>query len=258
MRVLPSSWLMATIWWITSPPCIRCATSWWAACAPPEDETGDCRLFTHELTQLAERQGVQFRFGEVIQSLQHASGRITGVQCASGLLQADAYVVALGSYSPLLLRGIVDLPIYPMKGYSITVDISDPARAPVSTLLDETYKIALTRFDDRIRVGGMAEVVGYDTHLDPRRQRTLEMVLNDLFPGSYAPGDAHFWTGLRPKTPDSTPIVGRTRLSNLFLNTGHGTLGWTMSCGSGQLISDLVSGKPTAIRSDDLGVQRYR
>jgi len=224
----------------------------------PDDETGDCRLFTQALARLAEGLGVQFRYGETIQSLLQAGGRISGVQCASGVLQADAYVVALGSYSPLLLRGILDLPVYPMKGYSITVDIADPDRAPVSTLLDETYKIALTRFDQRIRVGGMAEVVGYDTHLDQRRQRTLEMVLNDLFPGSYTPGDVNFWTGLRPKTPDSTPIVGRTPLDNLFLNTGHGTLGWTMSCGSGQLISDIVSGRPTAIRSDDLGVQRYR
>jgi D-amino-acid dehydrogenase len=223
----------------------------------PDDETGDCRLFTHALTRLAEAEGVCFRFGETIQSLQRSGARITGVQCASGLLQADAYVVALGSYSPLLLRGIVDLPVYPMKGYSITVDIADPARAPVSTLLDETYKIALTRFEQRIRVGGMAEVVGYDLSLNPRRQQTLEMVLNDLFPGSYVPGDVHFWTGLRPKTPDSTPIIGRTPLNNLYLNTGHGTLGWTMSCGSGQLLADIVSGRPTAIRSDDLGVQRY-
>ncbi|MFT0533200.1 D-amino acid dehydrogenase [Castellaniella hirudinis] len=224
----------------------------------PDDETGDCHLFTHALTRLAEAQGVQFRYGEVIQAVHQAGGQVTGVQCASGLMQADAYVVALGSYSPLMLRGIVDLPIYPMKGYSITVDIDNIDRAPVSTLLDETYKIALTRFDQRIRVGGMAEVVGYDTHLDSRRQRTLEMVLNDLFPGCYKPGDVHFWTGLRPKTPDSTPIVGRTKLGNLYLNTGHGTLGWTMACGSGQLIADIVSGKATAIRSEDLGVQRYR
>ena len=224
----------------------------------PDDETGDCRLFTQALTRLAEAEGVRFRYGETIQSLRTEGDRITGVQCVSGLEQAYAYVVALGSYSPLLLRGLVDIPVYPMKGYSITVDIADPERAPVSTLLDETYKIALTRFDQRIRVGGMAEVVGYDTALDPRRQRTLEMVLNDLFPGSYTPGDVHFWTGLRPKTPDSTPIVGPTRLGNLFLNTGHGTLGWTMSCGSGRLIADIVSGKPTDIRHDDLGVQRYR
>lgn len=224
----------------------------------PDDETGDCRLFTHALTRLAEGLGVQFRYNETIQSLRQSGGRLAGVQCASGLLQADAYVVALGAYSPLLLKGLVDIPVYPMKGYSITVDIADTACAPVSTLLDETYKIALTRFDQRIRVGGMAEVVGYDKSLNPHRQQTLEMVLNDLFPGSYRPGDVHFWTGLRPKTPDSTPIVGRTPLDNLYLNTGHGTLGWTMSCGSGQLIADIVSGRPTAIRSDDLGVSRYR
>lgn len=224
----------------------------------PDDETGDCRLFTHALTKLAEAEGVQFRYGVTIQSLQTAGDRITGVQCTSGVEQADAYVVALGSYSPLLLRGLISIPVYPMKGYSITVDIADQERAPVSTLLDETYKIALTRFDQRIRVGGMAEVVGYDTALDPRRQRTLEMVLNDLFPGSYTPGNVNFWTGLRPKTPDSTPIVGPTRLSNLYLNTGHGTLGWTMACGSGRLIADIVSNKPTDIRHDDLGVQRYR
>ena len=223
----------------------------------PDDETGDCRLFTHALTRLAQDLGVQFRYQETIQSLQRSGRRITGVQCASGLLQADAYVVALGSYSPLLLRGIVDIPVYPMKGYSITVDIADDTRAPVSTLLDETYKVAVTRFDRRIRVGGMAEVVGYDKTLHPQRQHTLELVLNDLFPGSYTPGNVNFWTGLRPKTPDSTPIVGPTPLDNLYLNTGHGTLGWTMSCGSGQLIADIVSGRATAIRSDDLSVARY-
>jgi len=225
----------------------------------PGDETGDCQLFTTRLTELARELGVEFRYGETIQSLYIAGGRVNGVQCASGLLTADAYVMALGAYSPTLLRGIEPLPVYPMKGYSITVAISDPDRAPVSTLLDETYKIALTRFEQRIRVGGMAEVVGYDTSLDPRRQRTLEMVLNDLFPGSYTPGEVSFWTGLRPKTPDSTPIVGRSgSLSNLYLNTGHGTLGWTMACGSGSLIADIVSGQPTAIRSDDLSVSRYR
>lgn len=223
----------------------------------PDDETGDCQLFTRGVTRLAEDLGVQFRYGELIRSLQHEGGSITGVLCRSGLLQADAYVVSLGSYSPLLLHGLLRLPIYPLKGYSITVDIADPGHAPVSTLLDESYKIALTRFEHRIRVGGMAEIVGYDTSLNPRRQRTLEMVLNDLFPGSYKPGEMNFWTGLRPKTPDSTPIVGRTRFNRLFLNTGHGTLGWTMACGSGRLIADIVSGRKTEIPSEDLGVGRY-
>lgn len=224
----------------------------------PQDETGDCQMFTAHLTELARGLGVDFRFGEQIITLHTQAGQVSGVQCASGLFEADAYVMALGAYSRTLLRNIEPLPVYPMKGYSITVPIADPQRAPVSTLLDETYKIALTRFDNRIRVGGMAEVVGYNMRLDPRRERTLEMVLNDLFPGSYTPGDVSFWTGLRPKTPDSTPIIGKTSLPNLYLNTGHGTLGWTMACGSGQLIADIISGKPTAIRSDDLAVSRYR
>lgn len=225
----------------------------------PDDETGDCRILTHKLTKMAADLGVEFKYGEVIQALQQSGDSISGVQCASGLFTADTYVVCLGPYSPLLLRGIENLPIYPMKGYSITVDITDPDRAPQSTLLDETYKIALTRFDNRIRVGGMAEVVGYDTHLDQRRKRTLEMCLGDLFGGSYdTSGDHQFWTGLRPKTPDSTPIVGATKLKNLYLNTGHGTLGWTMSFGSASLIADLVSNKEPAIRYDDLNVSRYK
>lgn len=223
----------------------------------PGDETGDCQMFTTNLTELARGLGVEFRYGEQIIALHTQGGKVSGVQCESGVITADAYVMALGSYSPSLLRHIEPLPVYPLKGYSITVPIADPDRAPVSTLLDESYKIAVTRFDTRIRVGGMAEVLGYDTHLDLRRQRTLEMVLNDLFPGSYTPGDVSFWTGLRPSTPDGTPIIGACSLPNLFLNTGHGTLGWTMSCGSGRLIADIVSGKPPEIRSDDLTISRY-
>lgn len=223
----------------------------------PGDETGDCKLFTTRLAEAAARLGVEFRYGMDIQRLHRNGDRISGVQCGDELFSADAYVMALGSWSTRMLDGIVKLPVYPLKGYSITVPVADEACAPVSTLLDETYKIAITRFDQRIRVGGMAEIVGFDKTLNPRRQRTLEMVLGDLFPGSYVPGDVKFWTGLRPKTPDSTPIIGATGISNLFLNTGHGTLGWTMSCGSGQLLADIVSGKPTEIRSDDLSVHRY-
>jgi len=129
--------------------------------------------------------------------------------------------------------------------------------APVSTILDETYKIAVTRFEDRIRVGGMAEIAGFNTQLNPRRRETLEMVVNDLFPGAGNTAEATFWTGLRPMTPDGTPIVGRTGLNNLFINTGHGTLGWTMSCGSAQLLSDIISARRPAIRADDLSVSRY-
>ncbi|MBC8737434.1 D-amino acid dehydrogenase [Paraburkholderia sp. UCT31] len=223
----------------------------------PGDETGDCQMFTTRLAALAEELGVKFRYNTSIDALAMAGGRIAGVQCGSELVRADSFVVALGSYSTRFLDGIVKIPVYPLKGYSITAPIVDAAAAPVSTVLDETYKIAITRFDDRIRVGGMAEIVGFDKSLRQARRETLELSVNDLFPGGGDTSKATFWSGLRPMTPDGTPIVGRTPVPNLFLNTGHGTLGWTMSCGSGQLLADLISGKQPAIRADDLSVHRY-
>ena len=223
----------------------------------PNDETGDCQMFTTKLAKMAEELGVKFRYNVDIQALAVAGGDIDGVVCGKELVRGDAYVVALGSYSANFLRRLVDIPVYPLKGYSITVPVVDSHAAPVSTILDETYKIAVTRFDNRIRVGGMAEVVGFNKELNPKRRATLELVVNDLFPGAGNTAQASFWTGLRPMTPDGTPIVGATPLSNLFLNTGHGTLGWTMSCGSGQLLADLISGKRPAIASDDLSVARY-
>lgn len=224
----------------------------------PTDETGDCQMFTTQLTELAKELGVKFRYNTHIGAVHVMGGTVSSVECDQQLLSADAYVMALGSYSTRLMKHIQALPVYPLKGYSITVPLQDENHAPTSTLIDETYKIALTRFDQRIRVGGMAEIVGYDTSLNEKRRETLEMVLNDLFPGSYAAGtDVSFWTGLRPKTPDSTPIIGRTRINKLFLNTGHGTLGWTMACGSGKLIADIVSGNEAEIRADDLSISRY-
>ncbi|KVG59602.1 D-amino acid dehydrogenase [Burkholderia territorii] len=223
----------------------------------PGDETGDCQLFTTRLAALAESLGVKFRYNTPIDALAIASGKIAGVQCGSETVRADAYVVALGSYSTNFISNLMKIPVYPLKGYSITAPIVNEAAAPVSTVLDETYKIAITRFDQRIRVGGMAEIVGFDKNLRAARRETLEMCVNDLFPGGGDTSKATFWTGLRPMTPDGTPIVGRTPVSNLFLNTGHGTLGWTMSCGSGQLLADLISGKKPAIQADDLSVHRY-
>ncbi|NYT80160.1 D-amino acid dehydrogenase [Alcaligenaceae bacterium] len=223
----------------------------------PDDETGDCNLFTTRLAEEAVKLGVKFRYGVDVRRINVNASGVSGIQCDQEVLKADAYVVALGSWSTQMLRGALKVPVYPLKGYSITVPIADESCAPVSTLLDETYKIAVTRFDQRIRVGGMAEILGFDKTLNPKRRKTLEMVLNDLFPGSYAGSDVSFWTGLRPKTPDSTPIVGATPIPGLYLNTGHGTLGWTMACGSGRLIADIVSSKPTDIRSDDLSVHRY-
>lgn len=223
----------------------------------PNDETGDCQLFTTRLADMAAALGVTFRYGVAIDSLVVAGGAVDGVRCGTELVQSDAYVVALGAHSTTLLHNLLDVPVYPLKGYSITVPIIDAAAAPTSTILDETYKIAVTRFNDRIRVGGMAEIAGFDTRLNPRRRETLEMVVNDLFPGAGDTAKASFWTGLRPMTPDGTPIVGRAPLKKLFLNTGHGTLGWTMSCGSAQLLADLMSLKKPEIRADDLSVSRY-
>ncbi len=224
----------------------------------PGDETGDCQRYTTSLAELARGLGVRFRFGVAIESLQTRGGQLSGVRLAGGeVLDADRYVLALGSYSRALLAPLgLDLPVYPVKGYSLTVPIVDAARAPVSTVMDETYKVALTRFDERIRVGGMAELGGFDLRLNPRRRETLEMVLGGLFTG----GDvarAEFWTGLRPMTPDSTPIVGGTRYANLLLNTGHGTLGWTMAAGSGKLAADLALERQPEISIEGLTLERY-
>ena len=223
----------------------------------PNDETGDCHVFTNKLADMAKALGVRFLFNRSIDSLLVEGGALKGVRSEGETLTADACVVALGSYSTSLLRGLVDIPVYPVKGYSITVPIIDAAQSPVSTILDETYKVAVTRFDDRIRVGGMANLVGYDLELHDSRRETLEYVVTDLFPKGGDVNEATFWTGLRPMTPDGTPIVGPTPVKGLWLNTGHGTLGWTMSCGSGKLLADLMSNKTAAIAADDLGVSRY-
>jgi len=224
----------------------------------PNDETGDCEQFTTRLAERAAALGVKFEFNQPIDRMIQSGGRIAGVQAGDATYKADRYVLALGSYSRAFAAPLsLDIPVYPVKGYSLTVPLTDAAAAPVSTVLDETYKVAVTRFDDRIRVGGMAELAGFDLRLNPRRRATLELVVNDLFPGSGDVAAAQFWTGLRPMTPDSTPIVGATAYSNLYLNTGHGTLGWTMACGSGQLLADLVTGRRPQIRADDLSIDRY-
>lgn len=223
----------------------------------PNDETGDCYLFTNSLAKLAQEMGVDFQFNQNVEKLLVEGDEIKGVLVNGKVLTADRYVLAFGSYSREFLKPLhLDLPVYPVKGYSLTVPIVDPAMAPQSTVLDETYKIAITRFDQRIRVGGMAELSGFNLGLNQDRRATLEMVTKDLFPGGDLP-QASFWTGLRPMTPDSTPIIGGTRYKNLFLNTGHGTLGWTMACGSGKLISDLVMQQQPEISTEGLSLQRY-
>ncbi|MER2555057.1 MAG: D-amino acid dehydrogenase [Thauera sp.] len=224
----------------------------------PGDETGDCFKFTQNLAKLAEGLGVQFHFNTTIHGIQAEGGRITGVRTSAGTLTADHYLVALGSFSGQLLKplGLV-LPVYPVKGYSITVPITDPSMAPESTIMDETHKVAVTRLGDRIRVGGTAQLSGFDLALDQNRRRTLEFVVGDLFPRGGDVAKAEFWTGLRPMTPDGTPIIGPTRYSNLHLSTGHGTLGWTMAAGTGRIVADMLDGKAPEIDVADLGLSRY-
>jgi D-amino-acid dehydrogenase len=202
---------------------------------------------------------VKFSFDTRIDSLQVGGGEITGVYTSAGLKKADKVLLALGSYSPQLLEPVgLRIPVYPVKGYSITVPITDAAGAPESTVMDETHKVAVTRLGDRIRVGGTAELAGYSLALREPRRSTLTHVVTDLFPRGGDVSKASFWCGLRPMTPDGTPIIGETPVKNLLLATGHGTLGWTMACGTGRVIADIVSGKTPEIDASQLSMARYR
>jgi D-amino-acid dehydrogenase len=230
----------------------------------PGDETGDCHRFTRELARHAQALGVKFLLGQTVERWLTVRGQVTGVvlQAPDGGpgegLRADRIVLAAGSYSRELLKPLgIDIPVYPVKGYSLTLPLVDEARAPVSTVLDETYKVAITRFDRRIRVGGMAELAGFDKTLRAKRLATLAHVVSDLFPGG-DPQQAQAWTGLRPMTPDGTPLVCATPQSRLFLNTGHGTLGWTMACGSARVLADLMMGRRPAVEPRGLSLGRYR
>ncbi|BAT58908.1 D-amino acid dehydrogenase small subunit [Variibacter gotjawalensis] len=224
----------------------------------PNDETGDCFMFTNALAKLAEAEGVQFRFRTAVRGFRMQGGKVALVETDAGDIEADIFVAALGSFTPQLVKPLgLKIPVYPVKGYSITVPIVDETRAPQSTIMDETYKVAITRLGDRIRVGGMAEIAGFDTTLHEQRRATLVHSVEDLFGGAGDQKRATFWTGLRPMTPDGTPVVGATRYPNLYLATGHGTLGWTMACGTGRVLSDMISGTRPEIETADLSLSRY-
>ncbi|WP_158808543.1 D-amino acid dehydrogenase [Beijerinckia sp. L45] len=226
----------------------------------PGDETGDAYLFTQRLAAICEGMGVTFRYDSSVARLRLDGERIESIEGADGkILRADAYVAAMGSYTAALLRPLgIGIPVYPVKGYSLTLPITDETAAPTSTVMDETYKVGITRLGERIRAGGTAELAGFSNVLRTPRRRTLERSVRDLFPMGGDLDRADFWTGLRPMTPDGTPIVGPTRIANLYANTGHGTLGWTMACGSGRLLADLISGRTPEIPSDDLALDRYQ
>ena len=222
------------------------------------DRTGDCRMFTIALAEKTAELGAAFRYGVTVKGLAVESGAIAGIETDTGRVTGDAYVCAMGPFAPGLLRGIgIDLPIYPIKGYSITLPVADDAAAPQSTIMDETHKVAITRLGDRIRVAGQAEIIGYNSKLGKHATDSVRHVVSDLFPKGGDVSKAEAWTGLRPMTPDGTPVMGPTRYANLFLNTGHGTLGWTMSCGSGRAVADLVTGAAPEISFDGLTAARY-
>jgi D-amino-acid dehydrogenase len=213
------------------------------------DESGDAQAFTEGLVRLAAARGLVFRGGTRIEAIAVAGGSVAGVRCVDAqgrgaTLAADAYVVALGSYSPLLLRPLgVPLLVYPLKGYSATLEVGEARGAPTVSLTDLASRIVVSRLGRRLRIAGTAELAGYDTALDPVRCEALLARIFDLMPECAERGSAKFWAGLRPATPSNVPLLGRTRYPNLYLDTGHGTLGWTLACGSGRALADLVAGR---------------
>jgi D-amino-acid dehydrogenase len=210
----------------------------------PDDESGDAYKFTAGLAKLCADQGVRFDFGISIRNFSVKNGKIQSVETQTLSVEADAYVLALGSYSPLYAHPLgIDLPVYPLKGYSVTMPVKDPAKAWTVSLSDEAHKLVLSRLGDRLRIAGTAELNGYDTSINQRRCEAILKRVEELFPGAGDASKATYWAGLRPATPNNLPRIGRTKYANLFLNTGHGTLGWTHACGSGRILADLVDGR---------------
>jgi D-amino-acid dehydrogenase len=222
----------------------------------PEDESGDAHRFTRELARLAAARGVTFQFGMAVEALEEAGGKIVALRTHDGArISADAYVVSLGSYSPLLLKPLgIRIPVYPLKGYSITLALGpgEAAAAPSVSLTDEAHKIVISRLGSRLRAAGTAELAGYDTSVNEVRCAAIVRRIRQLFPRLGAAPAVDNWAGLRPATPNNVPLIGKTRLANLFLNTGHGTLGWTLACGSARALADLVSGRRPQIGFDFL------
>lgn len=215
----------------------------------PEDETGDVHLFTVELARRCEAAGVQFRFDTQVTRLVTAGGQVEAAEIIGsdglyGQIKADAYVAALGSHTPHLVRPLgVPCNVYPAKGYSATFPVRDPNGAPMVSLTDSSYKVVFSRLGDRLRMAGTAELAGYGRGLNATRCEAMTKLARELFPDALDFENVSYWSGLRPSTPSNVPIIGRTRIPNLFLNTGHGTLGWTMGAGSGRVLADLVSGR---------------
>jgi D-amino-acid dehydrogenase len=232
------------------------------------DESGDIYQFTTKLADKARAGGVQFVHNTMVTRLittgYGASAKVTGVEIINDqgihqTLQADAFVVAMGSFSAQLLQAVgVPLLVYPGKGYSATFNITDPDKAPTVSLTDDEYKIVLSRLGNRLRVAGTCELNGYTRELNPVRCEALRRRTKELFPGACDYDNPQYWTGLRPLTPSNVPYIGKTRFSNLYMNTGHGTLGWTMGCGSGKAIADIIDGKIPEVDFGFNGVARFK
>jgi D-amino-acid dehydrogenase len=226
----------------------------------PDDETGDCHKFTVVIAELLHRRGVTFKFNTTVDRLLLDGNRIAGVVTDRGETDADAYVVALGAEAARLLRPLgVDLPIYPVKGYSVTVDIDERAPAPRSSVMDEHYKVMITRLGTRLRAAGIAEVAGFDVAIRPAGLATVLRSLRELFPQAASASGAsvsNAWAGLRPMTPDGPPYLGRTPIGNLFVDVGHGSNGWTQACGCGRVVADIVSDRRPEIDLEGFGVER--
>jgi len=224
----------------------------------PDDESGDAHAFTVELARICSNLGVTFRYATTVQQIVLGDGRLDGVETNAGRLSADAYVLTLGSYAPLILKSLgLKLPVYPAKGYSVTIPVGERDEAPSVSLIDDEFKIVYSRLNDRLRVAGTAEFTGYDDSVTEVRAQFILNKALEMFPRCGDASKAEFWAGLRPSTPDGVPVIGRTRYPNLFLNTGHGTLGWTMACGAGHLLADVIGGKAPEISLDGFGMERF-
>ncbi len=224
----------------------------------PDDESGDARKFTELLTEHCVAKGATFKFNTAIKALKKDNGKIVSVQTDQGEIAADAFLVCLGSYSPLLVKPLgIDLPIYPCKGYSISIDTTGYNGAPQTALIDDSVKMVYSRLGQQLRVAGTAELDGYNLRMSPKRKQLIVDKALELFPNSGDKSKIAFWSGLRPVTPDSAPILGGTKYGNLFVNTGHGTLGWTMSCGSAKAMADLISNQEPDIPLTGLGIERF-
>jgi D-amino-acid dehydrogenase len=224
----------------------------------PGDESGDAHAFTTVLAELCIKMGVEFHYNSPIKRLIVKDGRFKGLETEANTFEADSCVVALGSYSPLVLKPLsINLPVYPAKGHSVTLPVLNSKEAPSVSLIQDELKLVYSRLGDRLRIAGMAEIAGYNTDVDEGRSQFILKSALALFPDCGTPELAEFWSGLRPQTPDSVPVLGSTKIDHLYLNTGHGTLGWTTACGSGKVLADLISGQKPEVDLNGLEINRF-